>query len=98
MYPTLIHASNHILSFLPIAINKCGDKKVCVELTDTNFSDFFIATDSLSSLFRIDDSTGRITTDALLNTFNETNINLWVEATDEGGKSARTVVRITVLR
>lgn len=56
------------------------------------------ATDSQSGLFRIDSSSGRINTDASLNTFNDTYINLWVEATDNGGKSARTVVRITVLR
>jgi len=56
------------------------------------------ATDNLSTFFTMDSNSGRITTNGTLSSFDESSVTLWVEAKDEQGAIANTVVRITVIR
>lgn len=58
----------------------------------------FPASDILSEKFDMDPTTGRITTNALLTSFDDTVVNVWVEARDEQGSTGATVVRITIFR
>lgn len=58
----------------------------------------FTATDGHSELFRIDRETGTIYTTSPVSSFNRTDVTLWIEATDNGGKSGNGVVRVTVVR
>lgn len=46
----------------------------------------------------MDSDSGRITTNGTLSSFDESLVTLWVEAKDEQGAIANTVVRITVIR
>lgn len=62
------------------------------------YATFLTATGSHSNLFRIDSNTGSIYTNSPLTSFNDTEVTLWIEATDNGGKSGNGIAIVNVIR